>query len=403
MSHHSNTAGIAGTPKAVPLAVSRPDQSQTASAPTKTVKVLHLINGEHFSGAERVQDLLSMALPQFGYEVELGLIKPDRFLDARQGAAPAHCFPMKHRFDLAVARRIVQHVEDQQIRLLHAHTPRTLMIGSAVARRTGLPLVYHVHSPVSRDSKRWLQNKFNTWIENWNLRRTAAMVCVSDNIQEYMLQQGHPSEKLTTVPNGVQVVDPTPDRHPPQTRWTLGTVALFRPRKGTEVLIEALGLLKKSVGADKVRLLAVGPFESDSYEQEIRRLANDHGVTEMIEWTGFTREVNPYFQQMDLFLLPSLFGEGLPMVVLEAMANGVPVIASDVEGIRQAIRDRVDGRVCPPADAAALATAIAEQIEFGATAWSEVRKQAIVRQRTLFSEISMAAGVAKVYDQLLVN
>ena len=87
-----------------------------------------------------------------------------------------------------------------------------------------------------------------------------------------------------------------------------------------------------------MHLRAVGGFETSEYESEVKQLANQLNVEDMVTWTGFQTDTNTQFQQMDLFVLPSLFGEGLPMVVLESMAQGVPVIASNVEGIPEAVR-----------------------------------------------------------------
>ncbi len=103
---------------------------------------------------------------------------------------------------------------------------------------------------------------------------------------------------------------------------------------------------------------------------------------------------------MDLFVLPSLFGEGLPMVVLEAMAAGVPVIAARVEGIPEAIRDGVDGLLAAPADAGDLAAAIARYVQ-GAVDWTSIRASAHCRQAEKFSDRSMAQGVAKIYRRVL--
>ena len=103
---------------------------------------------------------------------------------------------------------------------------------------------------------------------------------------------------------------------------------------------------------------------------------------------------------MDLFVLPSLFGEGLPMVVLEAMANGVPVVASDVEGVVEAIRHEVDGLIFQPGSSPDLVSKVTEMVQ-GKHDWQSMRDNSIQRQRDSFSEFSMAAGVANVYTQLL--
>ena len=82
-------------------------------------------------------------------------------------------------------------------------------------------------------------------------------------------------------------------------------------------------------------------------------------LDDAIEWTGFTSDVRSQLARMDLFVLPSLFGEGLPMVVLEAMAAGVPIVGTRVEGVPEAIRDGEDGLLAEPSDPIDLARVLA--------------------------------------------
>ncbi len=357
------------------------------------------MNGEHFSGAERVQDLLALRLPQFGFEAGFACLKSGRFPDERQSQdSPLFELNMHSRADFRGLRRLRSLVNDHDYEILHAHTPRSLLVGSLVKRKLGCPLIYHVHSPVGRDSTQSFKNRLNQWVETWAARQVDHFVCVSESLRNYMIQLGHDPQRITTVANGVAIVPEPGERETPSGCWTLGTTALFRPRKGTEVLLQALATLRQRDVA--VRLLAVGPFESDEYERSIKSLARQLSIDDLIEWTGFTSDVSAYMQQMDAFVLPSLFGEGLPMVILEAMAQGVPVIAAAVEGIPQAIRDGVDGLIFEPGDAAALAERI-EELVAGRHDWSALRYSALVRQRDRFSDVSMAAGVADVYRQVL--
>lgn len=361
-------------------------------------KVLHLINGEHFAGAERVQDLLAMALPSFGYSADFACLKPGKFKEVRNSDSEIFELNMRNSLDLFVAREVTNILKSGDYSMLHAHTPRTLLIGSLVARRLKLPFVYHVHSPVGRDSTRGLRNKINTWVETRCLQSVDAMICVSGSLREYMLEIGHDANKLYVVRNGVPSAKSLPKRDLPSATWTLGTMALYRPRKGIETLLEALKLLKEN-GVD-VQLRAVGGFETEQYENEVKQLANQLGVENMIVWTGFQTDINAQLQRMDLFVLPSLFGEGLPMVVLESMAQGVPVIASNVEGIPEAVRDGIDGSIFEPGSAADLAkkvTAIVGDVE----KWQAFRNNSIQRQKEELSDISMSKGVAGVYGKVL--
>jgi glycosyltransferase involved in cell wall biosynthesis len=151
-----------------------------------------------------------------------------------------------------------------------------------------------------------------------------------------------------------------------------------------------------------VRLRAVGRFESPQYEAEIAARVRQLQLAEHVFWAGFCQDVTAELRQIDLLVLPSLFGEGLPMVVLEAMAAGVPVVASRVPGLPEAIRHGRDGVLVRPGDAADLARAVADVAD-GRYDWRAMRTSARTRQARLFSDRSMASGVAAVYNEILAD
>lgn len=374
--------------------------NSVASTANDTVKVLHLINGEHFAGAERVQDLLALALPEFGYDAGFACVKQGKFPSVRQSTVPLHQLKTNSRFDRNRHRRVVDLVRNGGYQILHAHTPRSLILASKAAKAIGCPLVYHVHSPVGRDTSKGLSNWIKTKIESFGLRSVDQMICVSNSLCGYMQQLGHASEKLSVVLNGVAIVDTLPTRDAPQPddTWTIGTMALYRPRKGIEVLLAAIAQLKRRNVA--VHLRAVGQFETPHYEAEIMQLVDQLGIADMITWTGFQTNINEQLQQMDVFVLPSLYGEGLPMVVLESMANAVPVVASDVEGITEAVRNGVDGLIVEPGSSDDLANKLQSLVGDSAT-WTSMSQQAFERQRSQLSDVSMAEGISRVYDSLL--
>ncbi|GAA4440383.1 glycosyltransferase family 4 protein [Bremerella cremea] len=378
---------------------SQPSTASTDQAPPTLAKVVHVINGEHYSGAERVQDLLGKCLPKFGYDASFVCVKPGKFAEARSAStSPIHDLPMKHKFDLWQAKRLADLVKQENFAVIHAHTPRTALIGMGASHLTGVPFVYHVHSPTSRDSTRPWHNWMNQRIEQMSIARAVQLVCVSNSLAGHMRTLGVKEDRITVVHNGVPQVDHVVDRELPSGTWTLGTVALFRPRKGLEVLLEAMAQLRDR--GHMIRLRAVGPFETPEYEAGIHALVEKLNLGDAIDWVGFARDVNAQFTQMDLFVLPSLFGEGLPMVVLESMAAGTPVVATDVEGVTEAIVDGESGIIAKPNDPEHLAQRI-EAVLTGREDWREIRKTALKRHADLFSDVAMARGVASVYDKIL--
>jgi glycosyltransferase involved in cell wall biosynthesis len=371
---------------------------ETLEPKVANIRVLHLINGEHFSGAERVQDLLSLNLRRFGYQVDFACLKPDKFPTVRQSNSDLFQIQMRHRLDMSGVNQIVQLVRERGYRILHAHTPRSLRVGASANRQLSIPLIYHVHSPVGKDSTHFLRNKINTWVESRCLRSANKIICVSNGLANYMRQLGHDPKKICVVNNGVPINDMAWPKARPSRCWTIGTMALFRPRKGTEVLLDTAAILKKN-DLD-FRLRAVGPFETTDYQQTILARAHRLQIEDKITWTGFQRDINQQFQLMDLFILPSLFGEGLPMVVLEAMAAAVPVIASRVDGISDAVRDEIDGLIFEPGNAMDLAQKIIS-ICRNPSRWQLMSASAVKRQQTDLSDTRMAHRVADVYDEVL--
>jgi len=370
-----------------------------AAAPPRTLRVMHVINGEHYAGAERVQDLLAARLPALGYDVHFTALKAGKFATARKTtAAPLYTLPMRGRFDLRPAFRLAKILRQERIALIHTHTPRAALIGRVAARLTGLPMVHHVHSPTIADTTQRVRRWVNGLSERISMQGLAGLITVSHTLRQYVAQRGLRAGLIQVVHNGVPVLGPLTKREVPTGDWTLGTVALFRPRKGLEVLLHALANLRQQ--GLPVRLRAVGQFETPDYERTIHALAGELQVNDAIDWTGFCSDVPAELARMDLFVLPSLFGEGLPMVVLEAMAAGVPVVATRVEGIPEAVRDRVDGLIAEPNNVASLTAQLACVVR-GEVSWQELRRTAHARQADEFSDTAMAAGIATIYDQLL--
>jgi len=379
----------------------RDTQSREQSPPPANVRVLHVINGEHYSGAERVQDLLAAELDAHGFEVGFACLKSGQFAQQRQARkAPLYNLAMLGRFDLRPVLKLVRIIRREGYGLLHAHTPRSAMVAGIASALTGVPMVYHVHSPTSRDSTRRWRNRINALVERLSLRRASALIAVSKSLGRHACRQGFAADRVFVVANGVPCRQPAPTGDDSAGTWTVGTVALFRPRKGVEVLLQSLAILR--LRGLPVRLLAIGGFETPEYERDIKKLAAELGLSDAVVWTGFTRDIDRELARMDMFVLPSLFGEGLPMVVLEAMSAGVPVVATRVEGTPEAIRDGRDGLIAEPGDARDLAAAI-RRIVSGEVDRHALRASALRRQAAKFSEKSMAAGVAEVYRRVLEN
>ncbi len=372
------------------------------SAPVRAIRVLHLINGEYFSGAERVQQLLGLGLPEFGFSPQFACVKPGKFRE--------HCglpddivfdTPMNGRFDLKLTRKLAKLVRSSRVELLHAHTPRTALIAAITAKRAGVAWIYHVHSPTARDSTRGLINRINDLVERLSIRNCQCLITVSKSLRHEMLSRGYPRNRLVCIPNGVQAAPPIDHRgRLTQSTWRLGLLALMRPRKGIEVALDAMAQLR---GRNlPVTLELIGGFETEEYQRKILGQIDALNLHETVRWTGFTADVQSAIGRLDALVLPSLFGEGMPMVVLEALAAGVPVIATRVEGTPEVVRDGIEGLLAQPRDSQDLARKIAQLTE-NRMRWAEMGQHALLRHRSRFSDVEMARKVARAYRRVLRN
>lgn len=370
--------------------------SDTGSSRTR---VLHLINGEFYAGAERVQDLLALRLASHGYEVQFACLKHGLFAEKRQAReAPLYTMPMRSRVDLSGCYRLAGILKAQRVRLLHTHTTRSALFGGVVARLAGVPMVHHVHSPAERDTENRLRNARNGLVERLSLREARRLIVVSGSLAQHVRERGIAPDRIRAVPNGVPLAERARLAYAAGATLRLGTVALFRPRKGIEVLLEAMAELRRAGIA--ATLHAVGPFETPEYERQVHGLVQRLGLERDVHWAGFCSDMAVEFSRMHVFVLPSLFGEGMPMVVLEAMAAGLPVVSTRVEGIPQVVRDGQDGLLVEPGDPRQLAQALAA-IARGERSTDAMGDSGRQRQRTHFSDESMAAEVANVYREVL--
>jgi glycosyltransferase involved in cell wall biosynthesis len=398
------TFDLAGTapPVVITPSSTRPVTVESSEVQPATLKVLHVVNGEHFSGAERVQSHLGRCLPDSGVAADFVSVKPGKFADLMEqhdgGWGMGHRAAMANRFDMRAAWQVRKLVRRFDYALLHAHTPRTALIASIAASLSGVPWIYHVHSPASRDSADWLSNSLNATLERLCLRRCSHVITVSESLRLDCVAKGLAEEKVSVVHNGVPAIRPQRQSIPRVGQaWTLGMVALMRPRKGLEIALDALAKLRTRYD---VTLRLIGPFETREYEQEIDQQIERLAIADCVERVGFTSDVPCELGKLDALVLPSLFGEGLPMVVLEAMAAGLPVIATRVEGTPEAVTDGVEGLLAEPRHVESLAAKIAELLD-GTRDWKQMSEAAIARHGKDFSDQAMARNTAAVYRELL--
>lgn len=231
-----------------------------------------------------------------------------------------------------------------------------------------------VSESVKVNSPKRLAYKLYLGVESWLQARMVAWAPSFVNGQALYAKYNRPNRNVllttTSTIGDADVIDraDTGLADPDHAPIRLLTVSRIDPRKGLRYLPPALAQLVQA-GHD-VRLTIVGPTVGTMGEEERERVqaeAGTHAVADRIEFLGARTlpQVLALAREHDLFVLPTLPGEGVPRVLLEAMASGLPIVVSDVAGVPTLVQHEVNGLLVPPSDPAALATAIARLIQDG--------------------------------------
>jgi glycosyltransferase involved in cell wall biosynthesis len=299
--------------------------------------------------------------------------------------------------DLSSLRRIDALLRDGRFDLVHVHGQKAGLLGRACARRRAVPAVYTPHAFVYRTQTlrprassrvRFLAGRA---VERALGARSAAIIAVAAEERATALADGIAEpERVVVVHPGVSV-DPELPADPRLESFRdgtplLGLVAGLREQKGLPTLLDALERLARGGRPLRFAIVGNGPLREE-IEQRVRcgPLA---GSTLVLPFRG---RVEPYLRPLDAFVLPSLW-EGLPMAVLEAMAMGLPVVASAVNGTPEAVEDGVTGYLVPPADPVRLAERL-EAIAADGEAREAMGRAAREAARSRF-------GVERMVDQL---
>ena len=272
-------------------------------------------------------------------------------------------------------------------RVIHAHFGRGGALALPIARALDVPLVVTFHGGDATKEGHYRRRLVPTIYQRRlaALQRDASMIiCVSESIRHRLVERGFPPEKLRVVRYGVEMADPGPLAPPPHPPYVL-FVGRFVEKKGIAHLIEALRLLKSEGTSVRLVLIGDGPLASSLREQA--------GTAREITFLGWQpgREVRRWMRGAIAVCVPSVTAEsgdteGLPNVVLEAMAEGVPVIGSRHSGIGEAVEHGRTGLLVPAGDPPAIMEAI-KWLSCNPDAGGAMRERARHRAEACFNAV----------------
>jgi glycosyltransferase involved in cell wall biosynthesis len=268
----------------------------------------------------------------------------------REQGIPVFEAGTRHKVDLASFGRLYRTIGELKPAILHTHLFHANLPGRLLGRLANVPVIINTeHTLVMESEWRYRLNR-------WSAPMADRVVAVSAAVRDFCIQHiGLPASKVVLIRNGIELPNELPEKQSarqylglPGDIPLLGAVGRLDPAKGYDILLQALPLVERAC----LVIAGEGPERT-----RLEALAQSLGVADRVRWLGFQAEILPVLAAFDLFVQPSRH-EGLPVTVLEAMAAGLPVVATSIGGTPEAVLDGETGRLVPPEDPGALAAAL---------------------------------------------
>jgi len=234
--------------------------------------------------------------------------------------------------------------------LVHTHGYFADIVGIPAAKILGIPHISTCHGFISNDRNLRLYN----WLDRIALRFATKIIAVSEGIENDLIRSGIDRSRIVTIQNAVngEYSDESAMRNRREKRnllnlsdkdFVAGYVGRLSEEKGIKYLVEAISMLSTYEEIPlKLLIIGEGPKRKD-----LEDFAKEKNLEQRVFFIGFQSDVENWLPAMDVFVLPSLT-EGTPMSLLEAMAYGIPVVASAVGGVPQVIDSGQDGTIVAP-------------------------------------------------------
>jgi glycosyltransferase involved in cell wall biosynthesis len=321
--------------------------------------ILHLGTEPGWRGGEAQALFLARGQARRGRRVIVAA-PPASALLQRAAAEGLETIPFAGRgeWDLSAGRRLARLAATAPAALVHAHTAHAAALlflarlcgcraRGVVARRVSFPI-----RPPALGRVKY----------SWGVDR---VIAVSEAIRRALLRQRLDPERVVVVHSGIDAGRfAAGHREParahllegggfPPDALLVGTVGHLAAHKGIDRFLEAAALFARSV--PRARFVLVG---RGGEEPSLRALAGRLGLDGRVLFAGFRDDLPDLYAALDLFALASISGEGSPAVLKEAMAAGIPVVSTSLDGVEEIIEDARHGLLTPPGDAAAMARAL---------------------------------------------
>jgi len=363
------------------------------------IKILHLTTDSRIGGTEKNIISLVTRLNRDRYEnIVVALLSGGELVERLRGSGiEVECLGMRNKFDLPAVFKLFRILREKKVDILHTYLFHANILGRIVGRLAKVPIIISSLRVMER-------RRYHLWLDRWTNGMVDMETCVCEAVRKYTLEKAKiRPDKLVTIRNGIdreeyplsialddkrKELDIAPDS------LILGTVGRLHEQKGYVYLLKAMpAVLRKYPQAV---LLIVG---DGHLKGKLNNLCFKLQINKAVKFLGFRKDIKELMALMEVFILPSLW-EGMPNVLLEAMALGKPIVATRVGGAEELIEDGVTGLLVSPFDEGALAEAIINILTRGDKR-RELGEMAKEEARRRFPLELMVEETEKLYMRLL--
>lgn len=272
---------------------------------------------------------------------------------------PVDMVSIKNLRDIRQIAKLFRYIKRLGVDVMHTQLETSDILGGFMSRLLGIPNVSTLHTLSAPSAKK--NSRLRKRIRELSLKYFYdAVIAVSEATKQHHVALGIKSEKIHTLYNGIDLVRFDANRSASEEKRRLGihpdekvvtTVAVLREAKGLQFMLKALpSVLRKY---PRLRYVIAG---DGKYRTALENLAASLHVEDHVVFLGYTEDVPRVLAASDLFVFPTL-NDALPTVLLEAMAAGVPIVASGIGGVPEIIQHGRNGFLIPPMEPALLAEA----------------------------------------------
>lgn len=377
--------------------------------PSARVKVCHVAMGDLWAGAEvQLLALMTYLVRSVEFEWTVILFNEGKLAEElRKLPLSVSVISEANHTSITIASRLVKIFRHIRPDIVHTHKYKDSIIGATVAWYVGVPhtvrVVHGMPEPFSglRNLRMLLYTMVDRFVSRWLIDK---LVAVSSDIEKQLIET-YGAEHVVRIHNGIDLEAVQTGTSRPQKRkeWRvddlvtlIGTVGRLVPVKGHVVLLEALRIIRGSNRNVMLLVVGDGPLRAQ-LQSEVARL----GLEESVIFAGHHSPAYDFINMMDVFVLPSLH-EGIPMVLLEALALRRPVVATRVGGIPEVITHGETGLLADPADAVSLAKYI-QQLIVDQSMGARIGEAGRTRVEEEFNARIMAKQTLGLYEKVLGN